>query len=82
MLIAREPAAATTAGVRLLDIDADDLAPFRAALLAWLERRGVEAVLVRPDRCVFGSGAPRELLDAWRTSLDAAMIASVGTQAR
>lgn len=34
------------------------------ALSDWLERHGTEAVLVRPDRYVFGTGKPAELLAA------------------
>jgi 3-(3-hydroxy-phenyl)propionate hydroxylase len=68
-LIARTPPAATAPGVRLLDLGAEALAPFRAALLAWLDQHRVDAVLVRPDRYVFGAGAPGALLDAWRASL-------------
>jgi len=68
-LIARARAGEDVAGVRVADIDAEDLAPFRAALLAWLDRRQVDAVLVRPDRYVFGAGAPGALLSAWQASL-------------
>ena len=68
-LIARAPADGAAPGVRLLDLDAEALAPFRPALLAWLDRRGVDAVLVRPDRYVFGSGETRALLGAWDESL-------------
>jgi len=71
-LIARTPVGGTVAGVRLLDVDADELAPFRPALLAWLDRHAADCVLVRPDRYVFGSGAPRVLLDAWAQSLNPA----------
>ena len=42
---------------------------------AWLDRLGVEAVLVRPDRYVFGSGAPGVLLNAWQASLNSRMPA-------
>ncbi len=45
------------------------LAPFRAQLTAWLDERGVEAVLVRPDRYVFGTGDPAALEQAWATRL-------------
>jgi 3-(3-hydroxy-phenyl)propionate hydroxylase len=68
-LITRTPFGGTAAGVRVLELDAEELAPFRPALLGWLDRHALEAVLVRPDRYVFGSGAPRVLLDAWRRSL-------------
>jgi len=45
------------------------LAPFRAALAKWLDEHGAEAVLVRPDRYVFGSGDPAALLAAWAKAL-------------
>jgi 3-(3-hydroxy-phenyl)propionate hydroxylase len=67
-LIARS-AGETAPGVRRLEVDDEALAPFRPGLLAWLHRRQVEAVLVRPDRYVFGSGAPGALLAAWAESL-------------
>lgn len=38
---------------------------FAAALAAWLDERGAEAVLVRPDRYVFGTGSPQALADAY-----------------
>ncbi|MDG2535175.1 bifunctional 3-(3-hydroxy-phenyl)propionate/3-hydroxycinnamic acid hydroxylase [Sphingomonas sp. HITSZ_GF] len=41
------------------------LAPFRAAIEAWLFERGAEAVLVRPDRYVFGAGDADALAAAW-----------------
>ena len=41
------------------------LAPFAAALDAWLETRDAEAVLVRPDRYVFGAASPSALQAAW-----------------
>lgn len=59
-------------GPWLLDaasIDAPRLAQFRDALAAWLDERGVQAVLVRPDRYVFGSGDPDALSLAWRRAL-------------
>lgn len=56
-------------GVRVLSLDADALAPFRPALEGWLRKLGVEAVLIRPDRYVFGAGDPAALLTAWTQSL-------------
>lgn len=50
------------------------LAPFRDALAAWLEARGVAAVLVRPDRHVFGSGAAEHLSEAWAAALKTAPV--------
>jgi 3-(3-hydroxy-phenyl)propionate hydroxylase len=70
-LIARSGPCGTAGDVRRLDLDAEDLAPFRPALLAWLDGRGADAVLVRPDRYVFGAGAPGALIEAWDAALDA-----------
>ena len=39
------------------------------ALQAWLAARGVEAVLVRPDHYVFGTGTPEDLLAARQAAL-------------
>lgn len=41
------------------------LAPFADRLRPWLESRDVEAVLVRPDRYVFGTGTAKALEKAW-----------------
>lgn len=43
------------------------LQPFAEPLSRWFDARGVEAVLVRPDRHVFGAGSPDGLRAAWRT---------------
>lgn len=68
-LITRAPAPPTTAGVRAVSVQDDLLAPFRAGVLAWLEGRDAEAVLVRPDRYIFGTGEPATLLAAWTRAL-------------
>lgn len=49
------------------DLDRPDVAPFRAALAGWLDKHSVEAVVVRPDRYVFGGGAAEDLSATWRT---------------
>lgn len=41
------------------------LAPFAADLKRWLDSRQADAVFIRPDRYVFGVGAPEALEDAW-----------------
>lgn len=41
------------------------LAPFRTKLAEWLDRNGADAVLVRPDRYVFGCGSASELAHRW-----------------
>jgi 3-(3-hydroxy-phenyl)propionate hydroxylase len=44
-------------------IMADEL-PDDGAVQAWLDARSADAVLVRPDHYVFGTGTPAELLEA------------------
>lgn len=59
------------AGVHLLEITIEDasLVPFRDHLEAWLSRHDAEAVLVRPDCYVFGTGSAQMLYDAWAARL-------------
>ena len=45
------------------------LAPFRAAIEGWLDQRHAASVLVRPDRYVFGTGAPEALLEAFAVAI-------------
>jgi 3-(3-hydroxy-phenyl)propionate hydroxylase len=76
-LIARTPApvAPGAEGLRHFDLEGDPrLAPFREPLRAWLERRAAEAVLVRPDRYVFGTGAPAMLAAAFAAQLGTAPV--------
>lgn len=68
-LIARGPAAAPA--IAAFSLADPALAPFAPALTAWLDHRGAEAVLVRPDRHVFGTGAPADLAAAWAAQLGA-----------
>ena len=55
--------------IKAVKTDDPQLAPFRSDLDGWLAKHGVEAVLVRPDRYVFGTGAPTRLLRAWTSAL-------------
>lgn len=55
--------------VARLDLDEGALAPFAPALTAWLDQAGGQAVLVRPDRYIFGIGDPQTLLQAWRSHM-------------
>lgn len=45
--------------------DCEELAPFRSQIVSWLDDHSCEAVLVRPDRYVFGAGDGGALLKAW-----------------
>lgn len=44
------------------------LAPFRAALAEWFDAFGADAVLVRPDRYVYGTGTAADLASAWQAA--------------
>ncbi|HEX3918911.1 MAG TPA: bifunctional 3-(3-hydroxy-phenyl)propionate/3-hydroxycinnamic acid hydroxylase [Caulobacteraceae bacterium] len=48
-----------------IGLDDSRLTPFRPKLAGWLTANSAEAVLVRPDRIVFGAGAPAALTEAW-----------------
>ncbi len=47
------------------DLSIPRLAHFAAPIGAWLDAHGAEAVLLRPDRHVFGTGDPVRLREAW-----------------
>jgi 3-(3-hydroxy-phenyl)propionate hydroxylase len=58
-------------GIWLIDrsLAADLPEAIRAALGTWLDGHGAEAVLVRPDRHVFGTGTATELRARWESAL-------------
>ena len=60
---------AADAPVTTLSLDEPRLAPFATDLRRWLAAHGGQAVLVRADRYVFGTGAPAALCDAWAKAL-------------
>ena len=67
-LIGRDLPAAP-GGVTVADLSDPRVAPFGSALAGWLAGQGASAVLVRPDRYVFGTGDARTLTDAWTAAL-------------
>jgi 3-(3-hydroxy-phenyl)propionate hydroxylase len=69
VLIGRDPPVGDDPTLRRLDLDDPALDPFRAALQTWLDDQGAPAVLVRPDRHIFGTGDPEALVSAWRDKL-------------
>jgi 3-(3-hydroxy-phenyl)propionate hydroxylase len=64
-LIGRDLPPAPAPAVRRLELDDPTLTPFTPAVESWLETQSAAAVLVRPDRHVFGTGDPESLLRAW-----------------
>jgi 3-(3-hydroxy-phenyl)propionate hydroxylase len=70
-LIGTPPRTAPPPGVDCVSLQDPRIAPFRAALAAWLERHEAPAVLVRPDRYIFGSCDPDRLTRAWSSALGA-----------
>ncbi len=56
-------------GLRQVSLDDPVLSAFSAALDHWLTGHGAGAVLVRPDRYIFGVGDADELGHAWREQL-------------
>lgn len=51
--------------VKSVSVNDPRVKPFAADLTRWLERHGASAVLVRPDRTVFGAGTAESLMRAW-----------------
>ena len=65
-LIAREPAGrGAIEGVRACSLGDAALTPFAAKLRGWFSQAGTDAVLVRGDRYIFGTGDAAQLLDAY-----------------
>lgn len=65
-LITRDPAdAAALGGIHVIALADPALAPFAGDLRDWLDAHGTDAVLVRPDRYVFGAGRAPDLLAAY-----------------
>ena len=58
-------------GMVVLDLDDPALKAFASPLDAWLADLDAPAALIRPDRHVFGAGAPNLLIDDWQGRLRA-----------
>jgi 3-(3-hydroxy-phenyl)propionate hydroxylase len=61
-LIGRDLPKATAVNVSIFDLAGQPLLPFAPALNAWLASMNAQAVIVRPDRHVFGTGSATALL--------------------
>ncbi len=55
-------------GITNITLDSREARDFLPGLRAWLLKHEAQAALVRPDRFVFGSGAPEWLLEQWRAA--------------
>ena len=65
VLIARSAIDPAGTGVRTFSLDSPELRKFAEPIDAWLTKAGADAVLIRPDRHVFGTGRAAALLGAW-----------------
>lgn len=65
-LISRDAPTGPGQHLKCVALSAKELAPFRARLEDWMSAHNADAVLVRADRYVFGTGAPEALNGAWR----------------
>ncbi|WP_165191760.1 bifunctional 3-(3-hydroxy-phenyl)propionate/3-hydroxycinnamic acid hydroxylase [Caulobacter soli] len=81
-LISRSTPGAAEAGLLAISTTDPFLAAVRRPLEAWLDAQGADAVLVRPDRYVFGVGAPTVLREAWLRALSASSRSPVSEPAR
>jgi len=59
----------TDDGLRTIDLGLGEGAEFHSALENWLIEHNVQAVLVRPDRHIFGTGDPENLYRQWHCML-------------
>jgi 3-(3-hydroxy-phenyl)propionate hydroxylase len=65
VLISRTAVPKSNSSLRAFTLDAPEIGKFAEFLGAWLESANAEAVLIRPDRHVFGTGDAAQLLNSW-----------------
>jgi 3-(3-hydroxy-phenyl)propionate hydroxylase len=65
VIIGRGISPGARAGLRFVPPEDESLRPFRPMIDAWLSAAQAPAVLIRPDKHVFGTGAPEHLAEAW-----------------
>jgi 3-(3-hydroxy-phenyl)propionate hydroxylase len=75
VLIGRSLPSSGGSDVRMLDLDAGALALFAKAITQWLDERGAAAVLIRPDRHIFGTGTADQLLSSWHDAVSGRVTA-------
>lgn len=74
-LISKAPTPASHPDIESIDLSDASLAPFTDSLLAWFDQHNAEAVLVRPDRYVFGTGSPEDLIRNWDERVSKQLVA-------
>lgn len=57
------------AGLAAFDLSDNIMRPFAKAIEQWLSACGSDAVIVRPDHHIFGTGSPRELVTRYARAL-------------
>jgi 3-(3-hydroxy-phenyl)propionate hydroxylase len=65
VLISRTTVPKSNSSLRAFSLDAPEIGKFAEFLGTWLESANAEAVLIRPDRQVFGTGDAAQLLSSW-----------------
>ncbi|MEZ6002286.1 bifunctional 3-(3-hydroxy-phenyl)propionate/3-hydroxycinnamic acid hydroxylase [Hyphomonas sp.] len=55
--------------LKTVNLKSEKLGSAKSDIQRWLARHHVEAVLIRPDRYVFGTGSPVALAEAWQNLL-------------
>ncbi|KCZ86107.1 FAD-binding monooxygenase [Hyphomonas adhaerens MHS-3] len=56
-------------GLQAVSLNSGKLDRYSNEIRKWLERHNTEAVLVRPDRYVFGTGTSDDLIRAWKDAI-------------
>ena len=54
-------------GLTAINAGAGEAREYSGLLLDWLGKMDLDAVLVRPDRYIFGTGDPEDLVQSWQT---------------
>jgi 3-(3-hydroxy-phenyl)propionate hydroxylase len=70
-LITREDKKPDLSSMRVLSLSDPGANAYHADLVAWLDRHGADAVLMRPDRFIFGTGKADALVSAYQSALAA-----------
>ena len=63
-------------GLKIVPIESTLPADMAALVTGWLDGHNIDAVLVRPDRYIFGTGTAQMLCDAWMRSIDNERLAA------